>query len=446
MAGFSHSVAGSSRIEADEEGGAVRAVMTAAARGSQRRGFPLLAVTAAFSAMLLSANLATPLYGVWARQFGFSTAVLALVFAVYALVLIPALLLFGQLSDRLGRRPVIGLGLGLAAVALVLFAAATGVAWLFAARATLGVAQGMLSGAATAALAELVPGGQARRAALLATLSQAGGSAAGVLLAGVLAQWSPAPLVSPFVAGMIVCAVAAAALWFVPETAERQPGGLRVRRPRVPRQIRGAFIRAGLTAAAVWAVVAGLFLAVMPSYAGKLVLHSGNLAVLALVTALVLISSCAAQLAARRGAPPAQAQAAGLVLLTAGLLALVLAAPARSAALLVVGAILAGAGHGVAFLAAQDDLTRMAPRGHRAEVSAAFYVCIYLGVAAPVIGIGVLAVATTLFAAVTTFAAVTGGGALAVAAWHLRNRGRPGDDQTAEQEAGEPRVSSLRSG
>jgi MFS family permease len=72
------------------------------------------AVTAAFSAMLLSANLATPLYAVWARQFGFSTAVLALIFAVYALVLIPALLLFGQLSDRLGRRPVIGIGLGLA--------------------------------------------------------------------------------------------------------------------------------------------------------------------------------------------------------------------------------------------------------------------------------------------------------------------------------------------
>ena len=51
----------------------------------------LAIVTSAFSAMLLAANLATPLYAVWARQFGFSTAVLALIFAVYALVLIPAL-------------------------------------------------------------------------------------------------------------------------------------------------------------------------------------------------------------------------------------------------------------------------------------------------------------------------------------------------------------------
>src|SRR6266567_310620 len=50
----------------------------------------------------------------------FSTAVLALIFAVYALVLVPALLTFGQLSDRLGRRVVIAIGLGLAALGLLL--------------------------------------------------------------------------------------------------------------------------------------------------------------------------------------------------------------------------------------------------------------------------------------------------------------------------------------
>lgn len=135
-----------------------RLAAVSARRGS---GVVLAIVTSAFSAMLLSANLATPLYAVWAKQFGFSTAMLALIFAVYALVLIPALLIFGQLSDRLGRRVVIAMGLCLALLALVFFALATATAWLFAARATLGVAQGMLSGAATAALAELVPEGNA---------------------------------------------------------------------------------------------------------------------------------------------------------------------------------------------------------------------------------------------------------------------------------------------
>jgi MFS family permease len=70
----------------------------------------LLVVTSAFSAMLLSANLATPLYAVYAMRFGFSTMVLALIVAVYAIVLIPSLLLFGQVSDRLGRRAVVAMG------------------------------------------------------------------------------------------------------------------------------------------------------------------------------------------------------------------------------------------------------------------------------------------------------------------------------------------------
>jgi predicted MFS family arabinose efflux permease len=380
----------------------------------------LLVVTSAFAAMLLAANLATPLYAVYARQFGFSTAVLALVFAVYALVLIPALPVFGQLSDRLGRRPVIALGLGLAVVALVLFAVASGTAWLFAARGMLGVAQGTLGGAATAALVELV-GDRPRRAALLATLAQVGGAAAGVLASGVLAQWAPWPRVLPFAAGMAVCPLVGAGLWRVPETAGHRGGALRIRAPHVPPAVRGPFLRAGLTAAAIWAM-AGVFLSVMPSYAGELVVHSKNLALLALLTSVVFLASFATQLLLRRGAPPAATQAGGLILLAAGLAALVAASPARSWVLLVAGAVLAGTGHGAAFLAAQDDLTRIAPADQRAEVSAAFYVCIYLGISLPVIGIGILADLTTLFTAVTTFAVVTAACALSVAAWHLRRR------------------------
>jgi len=380
----------------------------------------LLIVTSVFAAMLLAANLATPLYAVYARQFGFSTAVLALVFAGYALVLIPALLVFGQLSDRLGRRPVIAMGLGLAVVALVFFAVADGTAWLAAARAVGGVAQGMVSGAATAALVELVRD-RPRRAALRATLAQVGGVAAGVLLSGVLAQWAPWPEVLPFVAGMAVCLLAGIGLWAVPETVGHRSGALRIRTPHVPPEIRGPFLRAGLTAAAVWAVV-GLFLSVMPSYAGELVVHSHHLALLALLTSVLFLAAFATQLLLRRGAPPAATQAGGLILLAAGLAALVAAPPARSWVLLVAGAALAGIGYGAAFLAAQDDLTRIAPSDQRAEVSAAFYVCIYLGISLPVIGIGILADLTTLFTAVATFAVVTGACALTVAAWHLRRR------------------------
>src|SRR3954447_26446773 len=138
---------------------------------------PFLVVAAAWFAMMAGTNLATPLYAIYEREFGFSGAVLTLVFATYALALAPSLLLFGQLSDRLGRRRVMAAGFATATAGLVLFALASGLAWLFAARAVQGLAVGMISGAAAAALVELDPVPQEDRAALFAALAQAGGSA-----------------------------------------------------------------------------------------------------------------------------------------------------------------------------------------------------------------------------------------------------------------------------
>jgi MFS family permease len=314
---------------------------------------------------------------------------------------------------------VIAAGLAVQVVALVVFATAGGIPWLFLARALQGLAQGMLGGAATAALAELVGDRGPRAPALLATLAQSGGSASGPLIAGMLAAWVVDPELLPFVVGIAICVAMVLALFAVPETGGGAEGW-RIRRPEVPREIRGDFARVGITAAAVWAVGGGLFLSVIPSYAAGL-FDTKNLALLGLLTAVLLLTSCAMQLLVRRGAPPVQAQAGGLCLLALGLVGLVLAHWV-SPVLLIIGAILAGAGHGLAFLAAQDNLTQIAPDGRRGEVSAAFYVCIYLGVAVPVIGIGVLAALLSLFDAIAIFAVVTGSAALITAAWHLRQR------------------------
>ena len=352
-----------------------------------------LIVTSAFAAMLFSANVAAPLYGGYAEKFGFSTALVAVIFAVYALVLIPALLGFGQVSDAFGRRPVIAAGLGLAIVALALFVFAQSTAWLFAARAVQGLAQGAMGGAATAALAELVEGHDTRKAALLATLAQAGGCASGALVGGMLAHGLGADG-APLRHRDGVLRLGDRGASGGPGDRREGPGGQAADpAPARARGDPGRVFRVGLTGASVWAVAGGLFLSVMPTYAGKLVLHTQNLALLGLIAALVLACSCLAQLAIRRGTPAAETQAAGLVLLALGLLCLVLSASLHAPALLIVGAVLAGIGHGLAFLAAQENLTRIAPADQRAEVSAAFYVCVYLGVALSVIGVGVLAAA-----------------------------------------------------
>jgi MFS family permease len=380
---------------------------------------PSLLVWAAWLVLMAGANLATPLYAVYAHRFGFSSLTLTAVFATYAIVLVPALILFGRLSDRFGRRPVMLAGLGVACGGLLLFALAQSVAWLFAARALQGIAVGTISSAATAALVEVDPSGNRRRAALLAGLAQAGGSATGPLLAGVFAQWAPEPRRLCYLAGLFLTVCAAVVIGRLPEPAGRDRERWRVEWPRVPAEIRGPFLRVSITSATVWATLA-LFLSIVPSYASQL-LKTHNLALLALIAALALLASCGSQATVTylRG-HPARDAAIGLALLAAGLTALVVAAPLHSLPLMIASAVAAGVGHGLAFLNAQQELNEMAPPQRRGEVTAAFIACIYALLAVAVVGSGLLNEYVSLTVAVGVVAAALAVLAVLVASWQAR--------------------------
>jgi MFS family permease len=380
---------------------------------------PALTVWGAWLVLMAGVNLATPLYAVYAARFGFSSLVLTAVFAAYAFALVPALLLFGRLSDRFGRRPVLLVGLAVACAGLGLFAAARGTAWLFGARAVQGLAVGMISGAATAALVELDPRHDRRRAAMFAGLAQAGGSAAGPLLAGVLVEWAPAPRQLSFLVALAATGAAAAFVLALPEPAPGEHEPWRVQWPRVPAEIRWPFVRVSVTAAIVWASVA-LFLSIVPSYAAEL-LRNRNAALLAAVAAIALAASCVSLVVSRRLRIVSQRQeASGLGLLGTGLVLLAFASPLRSLAVLVLGAIAAGAGHGLGFLNAQEELNDLAPGERRGEVTAAFIACIYFVVASAVIGTGLLDLRFSLSVSVGAVAVGLAVAALCTAAWQAR--------------------------
>jgi MFS family permease len=377
----------------------------------------LLIVWFAWLVLMAGANLATPLYAVYAKRFGFSPVVLTAIFATYAIVLVPALVLFGRLSDRFGRRPVVVCGLATACVGLALFAAAQGTAWLFLARAVQGLAVGMISGAATAALVELDPRGSRRRAALGAGLAQAGGSALGPLTAGVLAEWAPDPLRLCYLVTLGLTLAAAAFVLRLPEHRDGEREAWRPQWPRVPAEIRRPFFRLGLTAGAVWATMA-LFLSIVPSYAEQL-LSTRNLALIAAIAAVALLASFVAQAVLERWeGSHRRDQALGCVLVAVGLGGVVAAAPSGSIPLLVLGSVVAGAGHGVVFLTAQQELNELAPAERRGEVTAAFIACIYFLVASFVITSGLLDTIFSLDTSVEAVGSVLIVVVLAAAAWH----------------------------
>ncbi len=380
-------------------------------------------MAAALFMMLMGSNMATPLYAVYRERYGFSAVELTLIFATYAGVLVPSLLLFGQLSDWLGRRPVIAVGLVGGAAGLTLFALADGTAWLFAARAVQALGTGLMTAAAAAALVELEPSGDHGRAAVATVLGNNGGSAAGPLVAGALAQWAPEPLVLCYLTGIACLAFALLGVLSIRDPVVAG-GRWRPQRPSVPRPIRARFARASLTGASAWAV-GGLFLSVVPSYAGQL-LHTSDLALLGAIAALTLATSCVAQLALlRRDVRPHAAQPAGLVMVVAGVGLLIVAFPLGSLLAMLAAAVVAGFGMGVALFGAQTEINLLAPGERRGEVTAAFIACLYGGVAVTAVGAGLLADAYGLSTAVAVIGAILAAVAATAALWHLAARRSP---------------------
>jgi MFS family permease len=375
-----------------------------------------LLVAGGLFVMLMASNMPTPLYAVYRRRLGFSAVELTLIFATYAIFLVPSLVVFGQLSDRVGRRRVIAAGLVGGAVSLALFASADSTPWLFAARAVQGLATGLMTAAAAAALVELEPEGHHGRAAVATILGNNGGSGAGPLVAGMLAQWAPDRLVLPYLVGIGCIGFALLAVLSISEPA-KPSGRWRIQRPSVPPAVWGRFARASLSGATVWAVGA-LFLSVVPSYAAQL-LHTSNLALLGAITALMLATSCVAQVAVlRTDARPSEAQPVGLVMMAIGVVLLVLAFPLHSLVPVLAAAILAGLGLGVTLFGAQKDINQLAPTDRRGEVTAAFISCLYGGVAITSVATGLLADGYGLSTSVAIIGGILAALALGACAWH----------------------------
>src|ERR1700759_718317 len=111
-------------------------------------GTPAIILLASLTVSFLAASGApTPLYDVYQQHWGFSPITTTLIFAVYAITVLCALLVFGRLSDHIGRKPVLLSAIVVQAASLVVFTTATGVSDLILARVIQGVSAGAALGA-----------------------------------------------------------------------------------------------------------------------------------------------------------------------------------------------------------------------------------------------------------------------------------------------------------
>ena len=337
--------------------------------------------------LFCAAGAPSPLYGIYRAQLRFSATTLTAVFAIYALVLLATLLVFGSVSDYLGRRRVILAALAVTAGACAVFLVAHSVGLLLAARALQGVAVGTATGALGAALIDLQPEGSGL-APLITTAAPTLGLGAGALGTSALAQYGPAPtrLVWWLLLGASVAA--AAGTLAMPEPGTRRAGVLASLRPRVavPRQERGTFAIAAPCLFAVWAL-SGLYQSLGPSLTAQLTgsrdLVWGGLMV------FLLTGVAAGVTVAFGGLTPRTAMLAGCLVLLAGLAVIFAAIATATAAAFLVGTAVAGVGFGLALLGVNRTLVALAEPGQHAGLIAAIFIVNFLGLSVPALIAGV---------------------------------------------------------
>lgn len=379
------------------------------------------AVAAMVAVMFMGSTLLTPLYALYQRNFGFSVIGLTLLYSVYVVGNLTALLFFGRLSDQIGRRRVILPAVLLAGVSTALFLFAAGPAWLFGARTLSGFAIGLASGSGAAWIAELIASADRTNAATMMTATNFAGLTLGPVVAGALAQYAPWPLRLPYLVYLVLLVAVALAVGATRETAKPKAAVLSrlSLRPRlgVPAAIRARFIAPAISVFGLMALV-GFYAVLAPTIIIR-DLHQTNLAVGAAVVATMFLVTALAILATRRLSSRA-AMLGGLGLMPPALAMLVWAQADRSMPLFLIGAVLGGVSAALSYRGSLQVVNDIAPKENKAEVVSTYFVAAFSGNALPVIGFGVVSAVWNGAAASIAFAATLAVFAVAALAVDLK--------------------------
>jgi predicted MFS family arabinose efflux permease len=357
---------------------------------SHDRGFWVVAY--AFAVTMAFSTVPTPLYVVYERRDGFSAFGVTVVFAAYAVGVVASLFLAGHLSDWMGRRRILLPALGLEMLAAVLFVLQPSLGGLLVARVLTGFGVGMVTATATAYLSELHaiarPTQGRARAELVSTAANLGGLGLGPLVSGLLAQFVGGPLRVPYLVFLVLLSIGAAGVALVPETVRRpvRRPAYRPQRVRVPDSARRRYFAAAGAAFAGFAVL-GLFTSLAPTFVAG-TLHHSSRALAGVVAMLVFGAAALAQARTGRARPDSQL-AGGLLVMAVGLIPVTAGIWFADLAPFLLGGVIAGAGVGVLFKGAVSTVAAVADPGRRGETLAGLFLAAYLGLAVPILGLGV---------------------------------------------------------
>ncbi|QBD75379.1 MFS transporter [Ktedonosporobacter rubrisoli] len=352
----------------------------------------------------LGVNLPSPLYPLYQARFHLTTAVITLLFAIYALFLLPSLLFLGPLADSWGRKRLMIPALALMGAASLIFAFADQAWLLFVGRALQGLATGSFLGACTALLLEQAGKHRQRFALLLAGFTTMVGFGLGPGFAGMLIQyvlWHP--FQASYFVHVILLASALLSMLTVKETILRRKARLRVA-IGIPRQIRRPFWSLIAPAGFLFFAFNGTIVALIPTFSVS-VLHIHNLAMGGVLIFLQMLIGGLTQVIVQRSNLLGVTRW-GVILTIAGAFVIISAAPTQASLLLLGGIAIEGAGNGLLYKGSFDLAGKIGTQQQRAQIISSYYVAAYIGFSVPVFAVGIMATFIGLTGAFLSLAVV----------------------------------------
>lgn len=344
-----------------------------------------LAAAAAMFCCAWGGNQFTPLLLLYRHLGGYSEVTVDAFLGAYVLGLIPGLLVGGPLSDRHGRKPVLWWGTSLSAVSSAVLCG-PGEGWIYAGRFATGIAVGVAMAVGSSWLKELADRSGSTSGARRASLSLTAGFGLGAGVAGVLAQWAPWPMVTPYVLHVLVTLPVIVALRSVGETRTGGREGSLWSDLRVPAAGHRRFCWVVLPMAPWIFGAGGLAYAVTPQLVSAQVGQWGLLYA-TLLTVATLGTGFAVQPVAKRldSTRTARAVLAAMLVMVVG----VLASAANSVVLLpwlgLVAAVVLGAGYGIALVSGLQEVQRIAEPADLAGLTGVYYAVAYSGFLLPTV-------------------------------------------------------------
>lgn len=385
-------------------------------------------VAPAVFALAWGGNHFTPLLHVYQSVGHYSPWQANLLLGMYVFGIIPGLLVAARLSDRLGRRPVLLVGVLASLLGSVVLAAGLSTFVLLClGRVLAGIGVGVAMSVGTSWTKELssppfdllaATTDGARRSSLTLTL----GFAVGAGVTGVLAQYGPWPHVLPYVVHATLATIALVPALRAPETRCAATGAPVSRGLRVPAAARGRFVRLVLPAAPWVFAAAGVAYAVVPASVESRLGDSATIYATVL-TVLTLGTGAAVQaLVLRlRGAGRRMMLPLGLAMMSAGMLLAVAATSSRDPVFGLVVAMVLGAAYGTLVVAGLVEVQRMAGPDDLAALTGIYYALTYLGFLLPAVLAALLPV--TGYPGSLTVVSLLCVACLALVATHLGRRG-----------------------